>query len=253
MSTVSGPFMMFLGQRQQFFTWKCDVRGTWNAKLATTLCNLAVSTEEEIPPPNIGPLRIFLRCCRNVPAYQLCRYLMWQIFLPSQHTCNSIWGYIILYNFQKVAPLNQGYFKKNTTGDDRLHLEMQVTLNSRFIWTRKGWLRLQPYHQSHQMPQPALGGQTSRWHCRHLSKAQQKPSTSFLPWSECCRWCSCADGHNAHSLSPSSWKTPGTARKRLEVVGLPLRLKGSLREDLEWQRAMSPQSQLWTKVQGEAK
>lgn len=50
LSIVSGCFIMFLGQRQQFFTWKCNVREALNVKLAVALCNLAVSREEETPP-----------------------------------------------------------------------------------------------------------------------------------------------------------------------------------------------------------
>lgn len=238
---------MFLGQRQQFFTWKCNVREALNVKLAMALCNLAVSREEEAPPPNIGLLRVFLQWCRSVPAYQLCRCSVWQIFFHSQPTCNSIWGFIIAYNSQKVAPLNDTYFK-SLTGGNLLHLEMHVTL---FEQGRAGWgySRTISNFKCHRQ---FLGARPVGDTTDAPGKPQQTPDTSFWPRPQVLQvmlphW------HNTCSLSRSSWETPGTAKKRLEVVSLPLQLKELLQEDLDWQCATSPQSQLWTEVQGEAK
>lgn len=117
-STAEHSFVTFPGQGWQFFTWNCNVGDTWNVQLATALCNLAVSREEEIPPPN--PSGFSCSAMKMPPVLVLqVQILMWQI-LSSPAT--PFWAWEKAGIFPRWLQLNEICFK-NHTGGDQLHLK----------------------------------------------------------------------------------------------------------------------------------
>lgn len=105
-STAEHGFATFPGQGWQFFTWNCNVGDTWNVQLATALCNLAVSREEEIPPPN--PSGFSCSAMKMPPVLVLQVPDVTNLVL----TCNPILGLGKGWNFPKVAPTKRNLLQK---------------------------------------------------------------------------------------------------------------------------------------------
>lgn len=170
---------MFPGQGWQFFTWNCNVGDTWSVQLATALCNLAVSREEEIPPPNPSG---FSCSAMKMPPRAGGAGAWCDKFLSSQPTCNSVLGLGKGWNFPKVAPTKPKSASKP-------HWRWQTTskaLQTRFNWTRKGWVEFNPYQEQAQVSQWVLQGQTCRSHHGHPHKVTA--ATPFCQDHKFCRW-----------------------------------------------------------------